>query len=342
MFNTLNGLTAAEKDLILKADLVKKAAERLNGQVHRTPLFSSTQLNRLLGHEIYFKMECFQKTGSFKVRGAMNTILTLKENKMLPKEIVTFSSGNHAQALAFAACKLGIKTNVLMSEQASDIKIQAAKSYGANVILCSSRKEAEEAALSYAENGAYFIHPYDHESIIAGQGTATYEALEEIPRKPHAIFVPVGGGGLISGAYLAKRLASPSSKLYGAEPLTANDAQRSLDQGTIYAFEDSPETIADGVQTLKLSPRTFAHLKQCDGLITSSEEEIIYWTQWLTHLLKASIEPCSALAMASAIKWLREEKGKRTILVILSGANLSSEKQRAIWQNDCLTQLPSL
>jgi threo-3-hydroxy-L-aspartate ammonia-lyase len=330
MFNTLNDLTANEKELILKADLVKKASERLGNQIHRTPVFTSTQLNRFLGHDIHFKMECFQKTGSFKARGAMNTILTLKETKMLPKEVVTFSSGNHSQALAFAACKLGIKTNVLMSKNASEIKIQSAKNYGANVILCDTRKEA------------YRVHPYDHEAVIAGQGTAIYEALEDIARKPHAIFVPVGGGGLISGTYLAKKLISPSSKVYGAEPENANDAERSLQQGVIYAFEDSPQTIADGVQALKLSPRTFAHLKQCEGLITSSEEEIIYWTQWLTHLLKATIEPCSALAMASAVKWLKGEKGKKTVLILISGGNLSVEKQRTIWQTDYLAQVPSL
>lgn len=342
MFDTLNDLTASEKELILKADLVKKASERLGNQIHRTPVFTSTQLNRFLGHDIHFKMECFQKTGSFKARGAMNTILTLKETKMLPKEVVTFSSGNHAQALAFAACKLGIKTNVLMSKNASEIKIQSAKNYGANVILCDTRKEAEEAAYSYAENGAYLVHPYDHEAVIAGQGTAAYEALEDMARKPHAIFVPVGGGGLISGTYLAKKLVSPSSKVYGAEPENANDAERSLQQGVIYAFEDSPQTIADGVQALKLSSRTFAHIKQCEGLITSSEEEIIYWTQWLTHLLKATIEPCSALAMASAVKWLKGEKGKKTVLVMISGGNLSVEKQRNIWQTDYLAQVPSL
>jgi len=342
MFNTLNGLSTSEKELILKADLVKKASERLENQVHRTPVFSSTQLNRMLGHEIYFKMECFQKTGSFKARGALNTILTLKENKMLPKEVVSFSSGNHAQALAFAACKLGIKTNVLMSKHASYIKIQAAKNYGANVILCESRREAEEAALSYAENGAYFVHPYDHEAVIAGQGTAAYEALEDMNRKPHAIFAPIGGGGLISGTYLAKKLISPSSKVYAAEPENANDAERSLAQGVIYAFEDSPETIADGVQTLKFSARTFAHLKQCDGLFTASEEEIIYWTQWLSHLLKVTLEPCSALAMAAATKWLKNEKGKRTVLIMLTGANLAEDKYRSIWQRDFLSQPPHL
>ena len=340
MFKTQDDYKSTLKKLELKPDLVKQAYERIKGSITRTPILSSSQLKRWLGHDIYFKMESFQKVGAFKARGAINTLLTLKDNNFLPKEVVSFSSGNHAQAVAWAAAKMGVKANILMSQHASPIKIQAAKAYGANIILCKSRKEAEETAYSYAENGSYLIPPYDHESVIAGQGTAAYEALQDMPKKPNAIFVPVGGGGLISGTYLAKKLLSPGSKVFGAEPELANDAAKSLEDGKIFKFEDSPETIADGVQTLSISERTFAHLMNTEGIITASENEIIYWTQWLTHLLKASVEPSCALAMASSFKWLKEQRGKKTLLVIISGANLSAKKQKEIWSKDYLEDLP--
>ncbi|NQY81317.1 MAG: serine/threonine dehydratase [Candidatus Caenarcaniphilales bacterium] len=340
MFKTKDDYKTKLKELLLKPELVKSAYDRIKGSINETPLMSSTQLNRWLGHEVFFKMECFQKVGAFKARGAMNTLLTLKDNNFLPKEVVTFSSGNHAQAVAWAAGKMGVKANILMSQHASPIKIQATKAYGANIVLCKSRKEAEETAYSYAENGAYLIPPYDHESVIAGQGTACYEALQEIPKNPNAIFVPVGGGGFLSGSYLAKKLLSSSSKIFGAEPEQANDAARSIEQGSIVKFDDSPETIADGVQTLSVSDRTFAHILHTDGIITASEDEIIYWTQWLTHLLKASIEPSCALAMASAFKWLKEQRGRKTILVMISGGNISAKKHHDIWSKDCLEDLP--
>lgn len=340
MFKIEDDYKTKLKELLLKPTLVKSAYDRIKSSINVTPLVSSKQLNRWLGHEVFFKMECFQKVGAFKARGAINTLLTLKDNNFLPKEVVAFSSGNHAQAVAWAAGKMGVKANILMSQYSSPIKIQAAKAYGANIILCKTRKEAEETAYKYAENGVYLIPPYDHESVIAGQGTACYEALQEIPKKPNAIFVPVGGGALLSGSYLAKKLLSSNSKIFGAEPEQANDAARSIVEGSIVRYDESPKTIADDVQTLGISDRTFAHILQTSGIITASEDEIIYWTQWLTHLLKANIEPSCALAMASAFKWLKDQRGRKTILVIISGGNTSAKKHHDIWLKDCLEDIP--
>lgn len=316
---------------------IAQAHARIAPYLHRTPLLESHLLNEWLGgHRLVFKLECFQKTGAFKARGALNTLLQLKEQGILPRHVVAFSSGNHAQAVAYASALLGVKATILLPSFTSKVKQQATASYGAEVVLTATRQEAEGLAQDYIAKGACFIHPYDNENVIAGQGTACYEALQDCDVEPDAIFAPCGGGGLLSGTFLAGQLLKPHIPVYGAEPVCANDAAQSLRKGEIVAFSTSPDTIADGVRTLAVSERTFHYLKQLAGIIEVEEQDILHWTAWLMHLLKAVVEPTSAVAMAGAAAWLKTQAEPKTVLVILSGGNLSPETQQAIWQANAL------
>jgi threonine dehydratase len=324
---------------VLSPEVVRDAHNRIAPFIKRTPLIESSLLNQWLGHDIVFKVEGYQTTGAYKIRGALNTLLALKEEGRLPKEVAAFSSGNHAQAVAWSAAQLGIKATVFMPSFVSKIKQQATAGYGAKVVLTNSRKEAEAASREAEKNGAYLIPPFDHDMEIAGQGTACYEALSD-GANPTAIFAPCGGGGLLSGTFLAKQLLAPDVKVFGGEPKQANDATRSYKSGNIISFPDSPVTIADGARTLAVSPRTFHYLKQINGFYEVEEEDIIYWTQWLTHLLKVPVEPTSAVAMGAAYQWLSQQTSRQRLLVILSGSNIAPETHRAIWENNYLEMIP--
>lgn len=325
---------------IIKPEEIAKTHARIKPYIHRTPLLESSLLNEWLGHQVIFKAESFQKIGAFKARGAINKILTLKEQNTLPDHVVAFSAGNHSQAVAWAAKQFGICATIFLPEIASPIKIQATKSYGAEVIITKTRQEAEDRTTALAKDGACLVHAYDDDAIITGQGTATFEALQDIDEEPDAIFGACGGGGLLSGSYLAKELLSPSAQIFGVEPETANDATHSYKMRKLYRFDDSPKTIADGVKTLSLSPRTFHYVQNIDGFIEIKEEDILYWIQWLSHMLKITVEPTAALAMAGAYKWLRTQKNRKKILVVLSGGNISPDVQKHVWHKNCLDRLP--
>ena len=322
---------------------IRIASDRIKNYIHRTPIFSSQILNDLIGHQIYFKVEALQKTGAFKIRGALNTLLKLKENNNLPKEVVAFSSGNHSQAVAFAGKILNLKTTIILPEFASKIKQQATKFYGANVITATTRKEAEDLTAQIANQGAFFIHPFDNDDVIAGQGTSCYEALQDLADENiEAIFATCGGGGWLAGSFLAKELLAKKTKLYGVEPLQANDASISYRDKKIFRFNDSPPTIADGARSPAVSSRTFNYLQQLDGFYEISEETIIYLTQWLMHLLKITIEPTSALSMAGAISYLKNQTKPTKILILLSGGNVDPSTYQKIWENNFLQKIPSL
>jgi len=323
----------------ISMEVIKDAHSRIKPFIKRTPIMSSNILNQWLGHEVFFKAETLQTTGAFKIRGALNTLLSLKEQGKLPKQVVAFSSGNHAQAVAYAATLLGVPATIFLPEFASKIKQQATARYGAKVINTKSRQEAEARTLELSREGAYAIHPYDNDLVIAGQGTASYEAFQDVAGV-NAIFTPCGGGGLTCGAYLTAQLLSPKTKVFGCEPLMANDATRSYQTGNIVKLADTPKTIADGVRTLAVSERTFYYLKKLNGFIEATEDEIVYWTQWLSHLLKITVEPTSALAMACGYKWLAEQNTKQRVLVLLTGGNIDPETERLIWQNDWLQKVP--
>lgn len=326
---------------VLEPSCVLDAHRRIKAHINETPILKSEQLNDFLGHEIFFKYEGQQKVGAFKARGALNALLSLKEQGKAPKEVVAFSSGNHSQAVAWASQQIGAQAIICVPSEISKVKLQATKAYGAKVLIADNRQEAEEQVKEFIDRGAYFLHPYDNDHVIAGQGTACYEALSA-GIKADAIFATCGGGGWVSGSYLAAQLLRPEAKVFAAEPLNANDAAQSIRNGTIYKFEKSPETIADGARTLYVAERTFQYLQKMDGIYEASEDEIIYWTQWLSHLLKAVVEPTSATSMAAACKWLKEQSTKQTVLIMLSGGNIGTEKQQVIWQKDYLEQIPCL
>lgn len=327
-----------QMDTLTSRDVIE-ASQRIAPFIHKTPVVTSRLLNEWLGHELYFKVEGLQKIGAFKARGALNILLSLKETGTLPEKVVAFSSGNHAQAVAWSAQMLGIKARIFLPDFTSPIKVQATRSYGADVVLTKSRQEAETLTREESEKGSYFIHPFDNPWVMAGQGTACYEALQE-GVMPHAVFAPCGGGGLLSGTLLAARAFSSDIKVYAGEPEQANDASISYNTGKIFSFSDSPKTLADGARTMAVSSTTFHYLQQLNGFFEIQEEEMIYWAQWLMHLLKVSCEPTSALAMAAAQHWLKSQQEKKQVLVILSGGNIAPETMRLLWQNSYLEQLP--
>ena len=325
----------------LKLIDVENAMVRISKYVNSTPIITSSWLNQQLGHKLYFKAESFQKIGAFKARGACNTISWLIANKQRPKHIVSNSSGNHAQAVAWAASQFGISATIYMPATASGIKIQATKSYGAEVVLCETRTVADEFVEREAKKeGVYWLPPYNHEQVISGQGTAAYEALKELG-EVDAVFAPCGGGGLLSGTLIATRGLTGKASVIGTEPSNANDAAESLKKGSIQRLFTAPNTIADGAMTMSVGELTFRYLKQLDDFYEVSEEQIIYWTQWLNHLLKIRIEPTSAMTMGGVVQWLKKQKSSKKILIILSGGNIDPITELKVWKTDYLKFLPS-
>jgi len=319
---------------------VHAAAARIAGRVLRTPVVASRTLDEMLGHAVLFKCENLQRVGAFKARGALNTLLWMRESARLPRRAVAYSSGNHAQAVAWAARELGIASLIFMPENCSAVKRAATEAYGARVVLRARRAEMEsEAEAAGAEPGSALVPPYDHDEIIHGQGTAALEALADHP-EAEALFAPVGGGGLLSGTTLVARDAA--RLVFGGEPLLANDAARTLREGRLFRWPDAQPTIADGARTLSLSARTWSVLKQANGICEIPEDEIAYWTQWLVHLLKMQIEPTGALGMAAAARWLAQQpaRPRRCALVILSGGNADGATMRRVWEQDHLARPP--
>ncbi|MDW5286125.1 serine/threonine dehydratase [Alteromonas macleodii] len=321
---------------------IKRAYERIKGDVKKTPIVESSLLNKWMGNRILFKAECLQTIGAFKIRGAMNFLARLKEEGRLPKLVVANSSGNHAQAVAYAASHFGIKATIFASETISPIKAAATQSYGAELKLFPTRPEAD-AAVEQASKApdTVWIPPFNHKDIVAGQGTATLEALNEIG-EVDAVFAPCGGGGLLSGSLLATRALQPNALVIGAEPAEANDASMSLQAGEIIALDYAPNTLADGAATPSVGDVTFPILQEIDDFYEVDELQIAYWTQWLHHLLKLHIEPTCAMTMAAVAAWAANTPPGQTALVILSGGNISQSSMAKIWERDFLLQPPIL
>jgi threonine dehydratase len=321
---------------------IEQAHRRIAPHTQRTPVVESQSLNQWLGHRILFKCEFHQVTRSFKARGACNTVFSLIENGEKPELIVANSSGNHAQAVAWAAKKAGFRSKIYIPANASQLKIDATLSHGAEVEICETRKIADERVKVHAENpGVYWIPPYNHASVVAGQGTAAKEIAEDYPGI-EALFCPCGGGGLLSGSLISIRALLPNCQLFGVEPAQANDAARSLRQGHIYRFSDTPDTLADGARTLGVAPLTFEHLKLLDGFYEVGEDAIAYWTQWLGKLLGETIEPTSAMSLQAVCSWLKTQTSPKTVAVVLTGGNLDPEISKVINQTNRLDLQPDL
>ena len=277
------------------------AHARIAPRIHRTPVLTSSSLNAVTGAQLFFKCENLQKTGSFKIRGASNAILSLT-NQEAAKGIVTQSSGNHGAAVACAAAWRGVPAWIVMPKNAPPVKVKAIEGYGGKVVFCEPTVSARKASCDrlQAETGAYLVHPYDDDRIIAGQATAAKEFLEEIVDLD-AVFAPVSGGGLLSGTCLGAKGIRSDVRIFGCEPERADDAYRSLTTGTLQSL-DSSDTIADGLRA-SLAPRTFAILRRhVERILLVSEEEIISTARLVWERMKIIIEPSSAVAIAPLLR----------------------------------------
>jgi threonine dehydratase len=274
---------------------------RIAPRIHRTPVLTSSSLNAVTGAQLFFKCENLQKTGSFKIRGASNAILSMT-NQEAAKGIVTQSSGNHGAAVACAAAWRRVPAWIVMPKNAPPVKVKAIESYGGKVVFCEPRVSARKATCDrvQAESGAHLVHPYDDDRIIAGQATAAKEFLEEIGDLD-AVFAPVSGGGLLSGTCLGAKGIRAEVRVFGCEPERADDAYRSLTTGTLQSL-DSSDTIADGLRA-SLAPRTFAILQRhVERILLVSEEEIISTARLVWERMKIIIEPSSAVAIAPLLR----------------------------------------
>jgi len=317
----------------LSPTIIAEAATRLNGIVNKTPVMSSRTLNERAGCEIFLKCENFQRVGAFKFRGAYNAISQLSEDDKAAG-VVTHSSGNHAQGVALAAQLLGVKATIVMPDNSPIIKKEATAGYGATIVSCKAVDREKVSSELVAKHGYTLIHPYDNDHIIAGQGTAVYELIEEVGELD-LLFTPVGGGGLISGSALAVAAHSPQCRVVGVEPAAADDANRSWREGVVQVLDDVPDTIADGLRTRYIGERNFAVMQQyVHDMTTVSEEEIIATMQFLWTRLKIIVEPSSAVALAPLFHGkYAAAKGKR-VGVVLSGGNMDIEGVPALWQMD--------
>ena len=302
---------------------LKDCHDRISKFIHNTPTLTSSLINELVGAQLYFKCENFQKMGAFKMRGATNAILQLND-KQKKCGVVTHSSGNFAQAVALAAKSVGVKATIVMPENAPKVKVEAVKGYGGKVIFCAPNNEARQATADkiVEETGATFLHPSNDLPVIIGQGTAAKELFEE-HRDLEALFVPVGGGGLAAGTILATQNFSPSTKVFGGEPEEVDDAFRSLKSGKI-EYNKTLNTIADGLKT-HLGDVNFPIIYNgIEEIILVSEKEIIEALKLIWTRMKIIIEPSCAVPLAALIKEKSRFKNQK-IGIILSGGNIDVE-----------------
>jgi threonine dehydratase len=303
---------------------IEAAAIRIAPYIHNTPIMTCKSINALYGLDLYFKCENFQKIGAFKIRGGMNASLQLTKAQ-LEKGVATHSSGNHAQALAFASKMLGIKAYIVMPESSPQVKVNAVRGYGAEVTICASNQAARESTLQdiVDKTGATFIHPYDNDEVITGQATCVKEIIEAMP-DIDIVVTPVGGGGLLSGTCLGAHYFKPGLKVYAGEPEGAADAVLSIQSGKV---EKAPfvNTIADGLLTT-LSERTLEIIQaHVADILLVSEDEIKAALRLVYERMKIIIEPSCAVPLAAILKNPDLFKGKK-VGIILTGGNVDLSK----------------
>jgi threonine dehydratase len=302
-------------------DDIAAAARRIEGHAHLTPVLRSTTADALGGASFFFKCENFQRMGAFKFRGAFNAL-----SKFTPEQqrggVIAFSSGNHAQAIALAAKLLRIPAVIVMPLDAPAAKMQATRGYGAEVITYDRYKQDREALTKEiaAQRGMTLIPPYDHADIIAGQGTAAHELIDEVGQLD-ALFTPLGGGGLLSGSAVATRALSPNCEIYGVEPEAGNDGLQSLRKGEIVDIP-VPKTIADGAQTQHLGHLTFGVIRRdVTDILTATDDQLVQCMRFFAERMKMVVEPTGCLGFAGALHGGVDIKGKR-VGVIISGGNV--------------------
>jgi threo-3-hydroxy-L-aspartate ammonia-lyase len=300
---------------------VRAAAQRIEGQAHKTPVVTSRTVDEEFGARVFFKCENLQRMGAFKFRGAFNA-LSRFDARQRKAGVVAFSSGNHAQAIALSARVLGIPSTIVMPHDAPAAKVAATKGYGGKVVSYDRYTEdREQIGRELAErHGLTLVPPYDHPEVIAGQGTAAKELFEEVGELD-AFFVCLGGGGLLAGSALATRALSPRCKLYGVEPEAGNDGQRSFRSGAIVHI-DTPRTIADGAQTQHLGNLTFPIIRRdVDDILTVSDAQLVERMAFAVTRMKLVIEPTGCLGFAAALAMKEQLKGQR-VGILVSGGNV--------------------
>lgn len=308
--------------LTVTLDDVKAAAARIAGHVHRTPVLTSTTADALSGAKLFFKAETFQRVGAFKARGAFSRLTLLSEVERT-RGVVAFSSGNHAQAVALAARDLGVPATIVMPDDAPALKLAATRGYGAEVILYDRRREDREAIARrlVEERGVVLVPPFDDDAIIAGQGTAALELLEEVTDLD-VVVAPCGGAGLLAGTAVAATGLRPGIRVLGVEPEAGDDVARSLAEGRRIAIP-VPETIADCLQTTRVGERNFAILQALvEGVVTVSDLELRRAMTFLFSRMKLVVEPGGAAAAAALFSGRVPGVAGRRVGVILSGGNV--------------------
>ena len=297
---------------------VHEAAERIAPYRHRTPVATSATLAAETGAQVYFKCENLQKVGAFKARGALNAVLSLSENDAA-RGVVTHSSGNHGAALAYAAAIREIPCTVVMPEDAPQVKVDAVRGYGAKIELCAQLERETASQRVIDETGATMVHPYNNANVIAGQGTAALELIQDVGELDIMV-APIGGGGLMSGTAITTRRLLPEARIVGAEPAEVDDAYRSLQTGEIQPRVQNPNTLADGLLTA-LGDLTFATLTATGvEVVLVDEPEIMSAALFHIHRMKLVVEPSGATGLAAVRKLGNQVRGKR-VGVIISGGN---------------------
>jgi threonine dehydratase len=310
-------------DLPVYAD-VAAAHDRIRPHIHRTPILTSETFNAMVGGELFFKCENYQKAGAFKARGASNAVFSLTDAQAA-RGVATHSSGNHGLSLAYAAGRRGIPCQVVMPRTAPEPKKAAVRGYGGTVVECEPSTSSREAVFAevVAKTGAEFVHPYNDPRVIAGQGTCSKEMFEELGAMD-AIIAPIGGGGMISGTCLAMSHLSPSTLIYAAEPTTADDAYQSFKTGAIVAY-DAPVTIADGLK-VPLKERTWHFVqKHVADVLLADEDEIIAAMRLTWERMKIVMEPSCAVPLAAILRNKHLFAGKR-VGVVITGGNVDMDK----------------
>lgn len=300
------------------------ASQRIKDVAHHTPVLTSRTADNMTGANIFFKAENLQRMGAFKFRGAYNAISQFTPEQM-QSGVIAFSSGNHAQAIALAASLLGTKATIVMPQDAPPNKLAATREHGAEVVLYDRYTEDREAIGNRIaeEQGGTVIPPFNHPHIIAGQGTAVKELIEEVGELD-IVVTPLGGGGLLAGSAIAAKALCPNAAVYGVEPAAGNDGQQSFRSGEIVTIA-TPKTIADGAQTLALGDQTFAIIQDLvTDIVTASDEEILDAMRFFAYRMKLVVEPTAALAFAAVTNGTIDVQGKR-VGIVLSGGNVSDQ-----------------
>jgi threonine dehydratase len=315
------GLTPFLEVEMVSFDDVRAAADLLDGVAHQTPVAISRLLNQACDNQVFLKCENLQRAGAFKFRGAYNTIFRLP-NQEKACGVATYSSGNHAQALARVCQMLNIQATIVMPQNAPSMKLEATRDYGADIVTYDpATGSREQIARALAEKHGYtIIPPFNHPGIIAGQGTAALELIQAVGEMDY-LFVPCGGGGLLSGSAIAAKSLSPSCRVIGVEPIAGDDATRSFHEGTLQTVHN-PDTIADGARTPSLGDLTFPIIREyVDDMLTVSDDDLIRTMFFLWTRLKLIVEPTGVLGLAAVYNRRYPLENKR-IGVILSGGNV--------------------